>query len=162
MREKANPKEFGSELKKLRKERKMTLIELGAKIDLTQAYLSMIENGKQGIPTPGTLKKIAKGLNIHHAKLMEMAGYETTIIEAFTGVLEEQRKKVEISLPAMGKDKSSDGLTAYGLLTDDELRRRVFDLYDLLDLDVDLYYKKELLNDKNREKIKNILQIILE
>ncbi|KSU86572.1 hypothetical protein AS180_17955 [Priestia veravalensis] len=157
-----SPKEFGKELRKLRKEKKLTLTELGKKIDLTQAYLSMIENGRKGIPNSDTIKKLAKGLDIHYTQLMEMAGYEISLIEAFKGVVETPKKVIEVSLPAMGKEETGDGLVAYGQLTDDELRRRLFDLHELLNMDVDLYYKNEFLNDDNRQKIKTMLQTLFE
>ena len=70
-----SPKEFGNELRKLRKEKKMTLTELGEKIDLTQAYLSMLENGKKGKVKPETIRKLAEGLGISYFTLMNKAGY---------------------------------------------------------------------------------------
>ncbi|MGG4141834.1 helix-turn-helix transcriptional regulator [Paenibacillus algorifonticola] len=69
------PKEFGEYLRKLRKGKKLTLEALGIEIGYTKAYLSNIENGRRGIPSPEILKKLAPFLGVSHTELMEHAGY---------------------------------------------------------------------------------------
>lgn len=163
---KKKAKEFGDFLKKLRKEKNITLKDLEENTSYSNSYLSQIENGHKGIPNPETLKKIAKGLNVHERQLMDKAGYtdyqEESLIEAFKGQTKHAEKTIEVRLPAMYETELSNGIVANGLLTDDELRRRLFDLYELLNMNVDLYYKNEFLTDKKREKIKIMLQTLLE
>lgn len=70
-------KSFGEILRELRKEKKISLRNLGIKSGISHAYLSQLENNKRGTPKPETLKKIAEGLKIPYSELMEAAGYIT-------------------------------------------------------------------------------------
>lgn len=70
-----NATEFGSYLKSLRKKKGLTLTELGDLIGYSNPYLSQIENGKKGIPSPDILKKLAEPLGVSYAELMRKAGY---------------------------------------------------------------------------------------
>lgn len=71
-----DPKKFGAELRRIRKnERNMTMIEVADKADLTQGYLSLIENGHKGIPKPETITKLASALEVKPDELMFLAGY---------------------------------------------------------------------------------------
>lgn len=66
---------FGESIRKIRKEMNLTLDDLGKKAGFKKSYLSLIENGKQGIPQPETLRKLSQGLNVDYHMLMLMAGY---------------------------------------------------------------------------------------
>lgn len=65
---------LGAEIKRARKEAKLTLVELGEKINSTQGYLSNLEGNKR-TPSPQMLKKIATTLNVSYFDLMVLAGY---------------------------------------------------------------------------------------
>ncbi|MBD7966249.1 helix-turn-helix domain-containing protein [Fictibacillus norfolkensis] len=67
--------EFGAYIKTLRKNNGFTLIDLGEQTQLSQPYLSQIENGKKGIPSPEILRKLAEPLGVSYINLMEKAGY---------------------------------------------------------------------------------------
>lgn len=69
------PKDFGKEIRKLRNQKDITQTELGNRTGFTKSYLSIIENGRQGIPQPKTLKKLSQGLNVSYGHLMNLAGY---------------------------------------------------------------------------------------
>lgn len=69
---------FGKSLRKIRDEKKMTAAELASKIGYTQPYISMLENGRKGIPKPDTLRKIAKGLDVPFVQLLIIADVLTT------------------------------------------------------------------------------------
>lgn len=232
-----SPKEFGNELKKLRLERKMTLTELGDKIGLTQAYLSMLENGKKGKVKPDTIRKLAEGLGISYITLMNKAGYllERKGIKGFgdyikelrlaanksieevskeSGLPIEQLQKIENKkeleppkkqLQKLGKALGIDDLYMwffentdyhlYGaevidLIFSDQTPKikatvllpgnidipqgngiiatratkpnDLFDLFYLLHMQVDLYYKDKKLTDSDKEKILTMLKTILE
>ncbi|MGG3572377.1 hypothetical protein ABES25_01065 [Bacillus gobiensis] len=58
--------------------------------------------------------------------------------------------------------KTENGEQAIRELSDDELRRRLFDLHDLLNMKIDLYYKNEFLTDEKRKKVRTILELIFE
>jgi transcriptional regulator with XRE-family HTH domain len=63
--------EFGQYLKELRIAKGLTLIELGKLIDLSNPYLSQIENGKRGIPAPDLLEKLAIALDVPFIELLD-------------------------------------------------------------------------------------------
>ncbi|MCM3599356.1 helix-turn-helix domain-containing protein [Robertmurraya korlensis] len=68
-------KEVGLYLKKLRVERKISIRQLSEKSGVSHAYLSQIENGKRGVPSPDIIKKIAPHLNVSYKELMKAAGH---------------------------------------------------------------------------------------
>lgn len=68
-------KEFGTYIRSLRKSKKMTIRQLELYSGVSNAYLSHIENGKRGIPTPEILKKLSSPLGVPYEVLMEKAGY---------------------------------------------------------------------------------------
>lgn len=70
-------KKFGDFIKKLRKENNLTVRQLGEKTGISIAYLSQIENGKRGLPSPEILKKLHMPLGVTYDVLMEKAGYIT-------------------------------------------------------------------------------------
>ncbi|GAC42262.1 helix-turn-helix domain-containing protein [Paenibacillus popilliae] len=56
--------EFGAFLRKTRKEKGMTLVELAKKVGLSHSYLSQIENGKRNLPPMTTQIKLARALKV--------------------------------------------------------------------------------------------------
>ena len=68
-------KELGDYLRTLRKNKKLTLVEMAVRLGLSQPYLSQIENGKREAPKPELLKKIADLLNEDFLELMVKAGH---------------------------------------------------------------------------------------
>ncbi|WP_429971317.1 helix-turn-helix domain-containing protein [Fructilactobacillus sp. Tb1] len=67
---------FGNDLKNLRKEKGFTLRQLAMQANINPGYLSRLENGKQNIPKPETLEKLAKGLRISKEEMFKLAGLE--------------------------------------------------------------------------------------
>ena len=75
------PEEFGRALRAIRRsdDINITLDELSRNSGVSQSYLSQIENGKTGIPSPDVLKKIADALpeaGVRYSHLLRIAGYE--------------------------------------------------------------------------------------
>jgi len=70
-------KTIGLYLKMLREGKKMTLraVEEATDKDVSNAYLSQLENGKIAKPSPHILHSLAKVYVVDYAKLMEKAGY---------------------------------------------------------------------------------------
>jgi repressor LexA len=66
---------FGEYLRSKRKEKKMTIRQLAVYSGISNAYISQIENGERGIPSPEVLKKLAGPLGVPYEELMEKAGY---------------------------------------------------------------------------------------
>lgn len=72
-------KEFGDYLRSLRKRKNLSIKELQELSGVSDAYISQIENGKKPIPSPRTLEKLHKYLDISLEDLLEKAGYIPTI-----------------------------------------------------------------------------------
>ncbi|MED1906154.1 helix-turn-helix domain-containing protein [Cytobacillus firmus] len=70
-----NEIEFGQYLKSLRKEKKLTIRQLESLSGVSNAYLSQLENGKRGIPSPEILKKIHHHLDVDFDEIMLKAGH---------------------------------------------------------------------------------------
>ncbi len=68
---------LGQYLESIRKDRGMTLrqVEEGANKEVSNAYLSQIEQNKIQKPSPNILHALAEIYAIDYEKLMEMAGY---------------------------------------------------------------------------------------
>lgn len=72
--------DFGSYLRTLRKEKKLTLVALAELTGLSHSYLSQLERGDRGvggIPSPDILRKLAAHLGADYSDLMIKAGYIT-------------------------------------------------------------------------------------
>jgi transcriptional regulator with XRE-family HTH domain len=67
--------EFGQFLKMLRKDAGLTIKQLEGKSGISNAYISQIENGKRGIPSPEILERLSKHLNVDYEELLKRVGY---------------------------------------------------------------------------------------
>lgn len=78
MREDENDiKEIGKRIRRLRKERGLTVAELAEKVDITEGYLGNIERGAVENPTLKVLTKIAQSLNLKRENLLSETKSET-------------------------------------------------------------------------------------
>jgi len=68
-------KSFGGYLRNLRKKQELTLEYLADIIGVTKGYLSNIENGRRGVPSPEILNKLAGPLGESPLNLMIKAGH---------------------------------------------------------------------------------------
>jgi transcriptional regulator with XRE-family HTH domain len=80
--------DFGSEIRKIRKAKDLSLKEVGRRGGLSHSYISQIENGKRTNPTYSVIKKLSKGLGFSYLELLEIAGY-------FEGVSEEKKEQMK-------------------------------------------------------------------
>jgi transcriptional regulator with XRE-family HTH domain len=67
--------DFGGYLKRLRKEKKLTIRQLELYSKVSNAYISQMERGERGVPSPDILKKLSKPLGVDYEELMNRAGY---------------------------------------------------------------------------------------
>lgn len=67
--------EFGEYLKSLRKKRKLTIRQLDTYSGVSNSYISQMERGERGVPSPDILRKLAKPLNVDYEELMMRAGH---------------------------------------------------------------------------------------
>jgi transcriptional regulator with XRE-family HTH domain len=67
--------EFGEYLKSLRKRRGFSIRKLAHNAGVSNSYLSQIETGQRGIPSPWILRKLARPLKVEYEELLRAAGY---------------------------------------------------------------------------------------
>jgi transcriptional regulator with XRE-family HTH domain len=67
--------EFKEYLKQLRDAKQLSLRKLDSLSGVSHVYLSQIENGNRGVPSPDVLKKLAAPLGVSYKELMTAAGY---------------------------------------------------------------------------------------
>lgn len=61
----------GEKLKRLRRGRALTQVELAEKAGVSQSTVAQIEGGDRPTPHPGTLGKLAKALEVSPADLLD-------------------------------------------------------------------------------------------
>lgn len=106
-----NNVEFGIYLRKMREERKMTVRQLNTYSGVSHSYISQLERGNRGIPSPDILKKLSKPLGIDYEELMIKAGHiedgenkqkESEVYslpeEVILNVIKEAEKEYKVSL----------------------------------------------------------------
>lgn len=67
--------EFGNYLKSARNRKGLSLRAVEAQIDISNAYLSQLEQGKVKQPSPVTLHQLAELYDLSYAEVMRMVGY---------------------------------------------------------------------------------------
>lgn len=141
-------KNFGQYLRKLRKNRGLTLKELGELTGMSHAYLSQLERGERGvngIPAPDTLRKLSVPLKVQFFELMVEAGHIT----------EEEWNEAFIQ---EGFHVDDDVVYNRVLLNQESPWQ---DLKQLLENKNSLTYNGWDLMDDQREQILNMLAILL-
>lgn len=68
-------KEFGRYLRELRESRGLSTRQVKLQSGVSNAYISLLENGERGIPSPEILEKLARVYRVPYDKLMKLAGY---------------------------------------------------------------------------------------
>jgi transcriptional regulator with XRE-family HTH domain len=66
---------FYEQLRDMRKLKGFTIRELADRSGVSSAYISQLENGNRGVPSPDVLMKLSEGLNTPYSNLMQIAGY---------------------------------------------------------------------------------------
>ncbi|OXM15439.1 helix-turn-helix domain-containing protein [Paenibacillus herberti] len=69
--------DFGTFLRDKRTRRGLTLSSLAEASGVSQTYITNVENGKRGAPSPEILKKLTEPLGVSYVELMVRAGYVT-------------------------------------------------------------------------------------
>lgn len=70
-------KDFASLVRMLRENRGMSLRQLEGATGISNGYLSQIESGKVGAPSPKIIQKLATALDYPYIDLMDTAGHLT-------------------------------------------------------------------------------------
>ena len=78
------PPGFGQYLTGLRQRRNLSQRQLGRLAGVSAAYISEVERGVRGVPSPKILEKLARPLRVEYNELMRQAGYLKTEQESST------------------------------------------------------------------------------
>lgn len=73
--------EFGNHLRALRKSKSLTTRQVADLSGVSQSFISNLENGNRGIPSPEILQKLAAALEVPYLEMMEKAGYLPNFLE---------------------------------------------------------------------------------
>ncbi len=66
-----SPKRFGTVIKKLREQHGMSQRDLAECVNVSGAYIAMLETGKRKNPSLAMLKRLAKALRVSITKLLK-------------------------------------------------------------------------------------------
>ena len=155
--------EFGRFLRERRKQMGLTLQSLAKLSGVSQTYLTNIENGKRGIPSPEILNKLADPLEISYKELMEKAGYlprEATQedIDAFFNDVGTARITFEV--PCYEYEYDNNGAKVQTLIPPEELRRRFFDIGYLFTNRDEAYYNGHRLTAEEKRRALDMLKLL--
>jgi repressor LexA len=67
--------DFGRYLKGIRKAKKMTIRQLELYSQVSNAYISQLERGERGIPSPAIINKLSRALSTDYDEMMIKAGH---------------------------------------------------------------------------------------
>ena len=142
-----DPVEFGLYIKELRKEKKLTLVELSRLSSVSQPHLSHIENGKRGIPSPETLRKLSVPLGVPYELLLRKAGHLDDGSMAIQGEFTPPEDTVFATFKVFA-NSSSDGLNVNGI---DFTQEQAIAIVQILERE--RISKKEIKNYLNQKGI---------
>lgn len=97
---------LGALLRKLRRERGYTLVQLAERIPMSASNLSRVELGSQGPPADEVIERIAKALETDTAELLSAAGrigagesFEQAVLERLDAIGRDVREVKEAVVP---------------------------------------------------------------
>jgi SOS regulatory protein LexA len=88
--------EFREYLKSIREEKGFSVRRLAEISGISHTYLSQVETGKRGVPSPDILRKLYKPLDIEYNELMKRAGHITTDLSPETKKLMQMNELSEL------------------------------------------------------------------
>jgi len=87
---KAVAESFSRFLRETRQARGLSIRQLARIAGVSNAYLSQVETGARGVPSPRILRRLARPLAVTPTRLLEMAGYMNA------GQVEEDRRTCDL------------------------------------------------------------------
>ncbi|MFC4714058.1 helix-turn-helix domain-containing protein [Planococcus dechangensis] len=136
--------ELSKYLKELRKTKEKSIRKAAEEAKISHTYLSTLEKGYDPRtnnvrkPTPEILRKLSYYYDVPFIKLMDLAGYT-------------QQEHNELSLiEAFGES------TPFGLAHPP--KKKQLDLYSILVMNADVYYKETLFNEKDKAFLLDFLE----
>lgn len=148
--------EFGEYLRKIRKEKGLSLREAAKRSGISHPYLSQLETGKNTQPTKEIINKIAKGLGTPNGNLLMLAGY---IDDPFDHI---DNNKAKISFYVDKYEKVIDengGETTYAIPPGEAIRR-LNDVFHVLKKEEPVYYNGNQLTKEQKSQAIKVLNAL--
>lgn len=136
--------DFGSYIKGIREAKKLSLTDLSKLSGVSQPYLSQVETGKRGAPSPEMLRKLSGPLGAEYSEMMIKAGHitykewsEAFIQEDFNVDEDEVYKRIISNQEKAQKDiknllASTEDISYNGHKLTDNDRKRTLDILAIL------------------------------
>jgi HTH-type transcriptional regulator, competence development regulator len=149
---------FGLYLKHLREKKGLSLNKLAELSNLSHSYLSQIERGNRGVPSPDNLRKLAEHLGVTFGHLMLKAGHID--LSDFIEVENNANSTPTINLSDwIGDDDEELGKGKINLADWIGDIDQTKELTDFL-LQSDITYKGQSLTSQDRQRILDMLAIL--
>lgn len=151
--------EFGQYLKEIRKKRKLTIRQLDTYSGVSHSYISQMERGERGVPSPDILLKLSKPLGVKYEDLMEKAGYlnkEDVMRDSFSkGIIKlKPHEKYENEELFKEINENPDFFSGKDL----EYRRKMSNvIFDSLDPEIAKFLIDIYLNENKKEVTMNVI-----
>lgn len=163
--------DFGQYIKEIREKNNLSVRELAKRAGMSHPYLSQLENGKNKNPSPEIVRKLATGLDIdfqslwivfsqsvqgqYHVEQQEIR--KKSFIESLTKVIEGDPETYtttfSVTVPNSIEYETGENHKTIKQTKETDL----FDLFYLLNMDTDLYYKEKTLSDEDKKFILQVL-----
>ncbi|MDF2064971.1 helix-turn-helix transcriptional regulator [Bacillus sp. Cr_A10] len=169
---------FGKFLKKIRVSQKLTVRALSENSGVSPSYLSQVENGKRGVPSPEVIRKIAAALDYDYFSLMRVAGYMTVDTnkdyssEEFISSNELTGIEKNVRGDSFSKPKFINILFNYPRidqlngedleLTEEEAKERFLYLENLLTMNENIYLNSKVLSKTEKIKALQMLKLVFD
>lgn len=137
--------QFGSFIRELRTNKGISLSSLAKRSGVSQPYLSQLENGRKGIPSPEILKKLSEALDVPYQELMVEAAhikYEDWMDSFLEEGWDSEEDKIYEKIFKQKREKALSN-----------------DLEDILKQTL-VFYKGQKLTKEDRERVLDMLSIL--
>ncbi|WP_053073912.1 helix-turn-helix transcriptional regulator [Bacillus sp. LL01] len=155
-------KDLAQYLKELRG--KKSIRKVSQEIGISHTYLSTLERGfdprtkKERKPTPDVLRKLSNYYNVPYIALMDMAGYvdsEGAVqVDSFFDLMGIPPREIEKSK----KEGTIIGVGSSGLEHIKANNNKTFDIYSILKMNADVFFKDKELNQEDKEFLITLLE----
>lgn len=154
-----NDNSFGLYLKHLRERNGLSINKLAELSNLSHSYLSQVESGKRGVPSPDNLRKIAEHLDVTFGQLMIKAGHID--LSDLIGTESQKDSSSMVDLSDWIGDVDEDAKGKKIDLSDwiGDANDQTTELTDFLHQS-DIKYKGRSLTSQDRQRILDMLSIL--
>lgn len=131
--------QLGTFLRNKREEKNLSVRQLAKFTGVSPAYISQLENNYRKNPTPRVLRSLCEGLGIEYEQFLNEINHLSSL---------------DVKEGQLYYDDCTEKIAVH--------ETEQADLYDLFEGRKKIFYKGNVLSDEDREKVKTILQLLLE